>query len=477
MMGDDRCKEEEIPPEISTDPGGTTQEKVKGEEEGQAAIREEAIPSQIPSGGSSNRNPPGRCPFPLYSSWDPTQQDHRIPYQYQSDGSLLWKMAAHQQPSTWVRRRKGAGSRKKNLTFSLVENMALIHAVVPFWPGLYGERAPYHTFVEKAAMWEQVAAAVNGISRQIRTAQHCRKRVSVIKRQIRFKYIQHKDAIERAGGGDPPRPLLLLPYEKEMMSVIGEELITGLGGDLDTDRPIQHPTEERGGADTFSSTAQPGDVLTPGHEEAVLDFGPVQTPGEASSSSPSGEGLMDLSQAPSSLELQDVTPPIPELASQPIPAFSPNYDGEDAFVSPPVPTLPQRLESGGLLQCCMETQTQLIQEHRRARRTLNLLYREQRRHHLTAERETRRHHLQAEQEAARHHARMEEEAAGLTCAVRHLVAMFGGESSPLEPNQVQVSAQLSRPPKSARGTRNRGRPGRGGASAGGSTSKGHHQAE
>ncbi|CAI9574075.1 unnamed protein product [Staurois parvus] len=261
--------------------------------------------------------------------------------------------------------------------------MALIHAVVPFWPDLYGERAPYHTFVEKAAMWEQVAAAVNSISRQIRTAQHCRKRVSVIKRQIRFKYIQHRDAVERAGG-DPPRPLVLLPYEKEMMSVIGEELITGLGGDLDTDRPVQHSTEERVVADTFSSTIPSGDVLTPGNEETGLDLGPAQTPGEASCSSPSGEGLMDLSQAPSSLEPQDVTPPIPELASQPIPVFSPNYDRED--VISPTLNLPQQLE-GDLHHCCIETQPQLIQEHRRARRTLNLLYREQRRHHLATERE------------------------------------------------------------------------------------------
>ncbi|XP_018425407.1 PREDICTED: myb-related transcription factor, partner of profilin-like [Nanorana parkeri] len=385
-------------------------------------------------------------------------------------------MATHQQPSTWVRRRKGAGSRKKNLTFSFVENIALIHAVVPFWADLYGERAPYHTFVEKAAMWEQVAAAVNSISRQIRTAQHCRKRVSVIKRQIRFKYIQHRDAIERAEGGEAPRPLVLLPYEKEMMSVIGEELITGLGGDLDTDRPVQLPTEERGVADTFSSAAQSGDILTPGHEEIeALDLAPAQILGEASSSSPSGEGLMDLSQAPSSLEPQDVTPPIPELPSQAVPVFSPNYDGEDASISSPAPstqTPPHQLEGASLLQCCMDTQAQLIQEHRRARRSLNLLYREQRRHHLVAERENHRNHLRAEQEAIRHHTRMEEEAAGLTCAVRQLVAIFGGGSSQIDPGQLQVTAQLLRAHKSARVTHNRGRPSKGGSSAGVSTSKG-----
>ncbi|PIO09498.1 hypothetical protein AB205_0170000 [Aquarana catesbeiana] len=37
----------------------------------------------FPTDGSSNGNPPERCPPPLYS-WDSTQEDHTIPHHHQS---------------------------------------------------------------------------------------------------------------------------------------------------------------------------------------------------------------------------------------------------------------------------------------------------------------------------------------------------------------------------------------------------------
>ncbi|XP_073450314.1 uncharacterized protein [Aquarana catesbeiana] len=62
MMGDDPCKPEEIPPEISSDPGDIKVEEE--EEEIQVRIKEEEVPMEISRDGSSNRNTPERCPHP-----------------------------------------------------------------------------------------------------------------------------------------------------------------------------------------------------------------------------------------------------------------------------------------------------------------------------------------------------------------------------------------------------------------------------
>ncbi|XP_073450235.1 uncharacterized protein [Aquarana catesbeiana] len=79
MRSDKLCKEEPIPPEVRTEPGDprVNHEKVKEEEEkGHLNIKEEEIPLEISTDGSSNRNPPERCPSPLFSS-DFTQERHK----------------------------------------------------------------------------------------------------------------------------------------------------------------------------------------------------------------------------------------------------------------------------------------------------------------------------------------------------------------------------------------------------------------
>ncbi|XP_073450331.1 uncharacterized protein [Aquarana catesbeiana] len=67
VVGDDQCKEKEFPPEISTD-------------------------------GSSNRNPPERCPLPLYSQ-DSTQEDQKIPQEDQSNDFTVIKIEDEEEMS------------------------------------------------------------------------------------------------------------------------------------------------------------------------------------------------------------------------------------------------------------------------------------------------------------------------------------------------------------------------------------------
>ncbi|XP_075071075.1 uncharacterized protein LOC142160072 isoform X20 [Mixophyes fleayi] len=123
VMGDQQCKEEEIPTDISTDGSRTRNtpercprplysqdcteenhsipqeyqsedlndikvEVIEGEEEtylrGDQQCKEEEIPTDISTDGSSNRNTPERCPRPLYSQ-DCTEENHSIPQEYQGE--------------------------------------------------------------------------------------------------------------------------------------------------------------------------------------------------------------------------------------------------------------------------------------------------------------------------------------------------------------------------------------------------------
>ncbi|PIO30226.1 hypothetical protein AB205_0083970 [Aquarana catesbeiana] len=85
VSGDESCMEEEVPPEISTDPGDT-QSDIKDEEEkgGHVRIKEEDIFIEISTGTSDKRNPPERCAHPLYSR-DSTQEDQEISEEDQVD--------------------------------------------------------------------------------------------------------------------------------------------------------------------------------------------------------------------------------------------------------------------------------------------------------------------------------------------------------------------------------------------------------
>ncbi|XP_072280703.1 uncharacterized protein [Pyxicephalus adspersus] len=88
VMGDDRCKEEELPPEFSTDPSGS-ESKVKDEdkEEAHVNIKEERIPIEISTVGSSNRNTLKTCSSSL-SSLELTQNYDKIP-QKEKDTNLV----------------------------------------------------------------------------------------------------------------------------------------------------------------------------------------------------------------------------------------------------------------------------------------------------------------------------------------------------------------------------------------------------
>ncbi|XP_040177527.1 zinc finger protein 436-like isoform X2 [Rana temporaria] len=127
VKGDDPCNEKEIPPEISTDGSSnrnspercprplysrdSTQEhqeipqedqsddftviKIEDEEEMSILVdepcKEKEIPPEISTDGSSNGNPPERCPRPLYSR-DSTQEHQEIPQEDQSDSLTVIKV-------------------------------------------------------------------------------------------------------------------------------------------------------------------------------------------------------------------------------------------------------------------------------------------------------------------------------------------------------------------------------------------------
>ncbi|XP_040177516.1 zinc finger and SCAN domain-containing protein 2-like [Rana temporaria] len=90
-----RIKEEEVPPEISTDPGNTrgTQTEVKSEEEEEeeedecVRIKEEEIPIEISTGALSNRNTPESHSPP--NSPNSTEEHHKIPHHHQQDESTI----------------------------------------------------------------------------------------------------------------------------------------------------------------------------------------------------------------------------------------------------------------------------------------------------------------------------------------------------------------------------------------------------
>ncbi|CAI9539066.1 unnamed protein product [Staurois parvus] len=68
------------------DPKVEVKEEIKEEEDEDWGMEESELLKDIMVESSSYRNPPERCPRPLYS-WDSTQEGHTIPHHYKVDGS------------------------------------------------------------------------------------------------------------------------------------------------------------------------------------------------------------------------------------------------------------------------------------------------------------------------------------------------------------------------------------------------------
>ncbi|CAI9573551.1 unnamed protein product [Staurois parvus] len=94
MEGDESCMEEEIPPEISTDPGEPERD-VKGEEkeEEHVVFKKEEVPVVISTGALRNRNTTEGCPRPLCSQAS-TQDDHKIPQDDQGENLIKVEVKA-----------------------------------------------------------------------------------------------------------------------------------------------------------------------------------------------------------------------------------------------------------------------------------------------------------------------------------------------------------------------------------------------
>ncbi|CAI9539067.1 unnamed protein product [Staurois parvus] len=65
------------------DPKVEVKEEIKEEEDEDWGMEESELLKDIMVESSSYRNPPERCPRPLYS-WDSTQEGHTIPHHYKS---------------------------------------------------------------------------------------------------------------------------------------------------------------------------------------------------------------------------------------------------------------------------------------------------------------------------------------------------------------------------------------------------------
>ncbi|XP_077322512.1 uncharacterized protein LOC143956214 isoform X2 [Lithobates pipiens] len=100
MRGDEPCKEEEIPTEISTDPKDTRETpsdvKPEEEEEGHVRIKEEEVPMEITAEGS--RHSPERCP-----RQDSTQEDQEIPQEDQEENLIKVKVEGDEEDPCGMR--------------------------------------------------------------------------------------------------------------------------------------------------------------------------------------------------------------------------------------------------------------------------------------------------------------------------------------------------------------------------------------
>ncbi|XP_077345978.1 uncharacterized protein LOC143989623 isoform X5 [Lithobates pipiens] len=208
----------------------------------------------------NTRNPPERCPRPLYSR-DSTQEGHTIPHYCKSGDpidiefevkaeeeeslsdsvtnmaethfdmedvpgpSMEAAAATSHSPSPpssrkqCRRRTQAANSRKRNLTWTHIESQVLVKETLPCWMQLCGPRSRETTSEWKQKKWEEISKKVQDIFHHWRDPTACRKKFCDLKRSI---------ARKRRQAGRRGKCVRLLPHEAELLAGVGEEEITQL---------------------------------------------------------------------------------------------------------------------------------------------------------------------------------------------------------------------------------------------------------
>ncbi|KAM5140511.1 uncharacterized protein ACMZJ9_014378 [Mantella aurantiaca] len=319
VMCDDRCKEEEIPPEISTDGPHMRHNWEKQpviselEDDGMFDSSEEnpitpnvhpafhnadlsSDPSSFPDlSPPATRHPPRRGLFKKRAA----QTGKGTPGAAAGSRkrALVSADPSSEEDEDEAGRPKKLGGGLRNIRFSHEENCVLVHTVMGDWSSLYGAQSQKISFAQKKHLWQSVVSAVNAVSHYGRTVHHCKKRLSDIKRYLRTKLAAHKK-YPRGAGGATPMDLKLTEYEEELLLVVGEEVMTGLeGAHLSTDRvedteyigsPDQLspapslPEEEETRKEDLSETVYPDDeyredVLIPGDFAPSADTQQIST--------------------------------------------------------------------------------------------------------------------------------------------------------------------------------------------------------
>ncbi|KAM5142156.1 uncharacterized protein ACMZJ9_016082 [Mantella aurantiaca] len=452
--------------------------------------KEGKVPAEISTDGSSNRNTPERCTSPLYSR-DYTQEHHGIP---QDDQCWDYQAAAFSSsagPSGTARSSRGRNqsrsqpSRKQNLTWSVLENSVLVTHTVPHYPKLCGTQGRYLYPYQKKQIWQQIAVAVNAVSRQHRDWKHCRRKLTDIRRAILRKHREHHNASLQTSGG-PSKELVLLEYERELMTVLQDEIFSGLGGEYDMDLPEDaaagSPHASNGGYDArFSSVdntvlfyseheeegeeeldhkelwASHGDKTaeaggTPSHEEklSLLSEAVKAEMSPAPALLWTGQSSLPRRPQPVSPLVHSPSAVLPEASTIPV-AFSPKLErGEpppSAIGASPSPR-PYRKQ-----QQQLELQRQQLLAHRRTHRATEVQVRQQRRHHMAVER--------ALNALVRQQRALTQEMAGIHAVLRQAVSIMGESHLRAEPGERRPHTNASSPAPAPRTQRGRARGARG----------------
>ncbi|XP_075070782.1 uncharacterized protein LOC142159857 isoform X5 [Mixophyes fleayi] len=318
-------------------------EDTEGEEEtyvrGDQQCKEEETPTDISTDGFSNLNTPERCPRPIFSQ-DYTEENHRITEEYQVgdlthikieyiDGEQEMCVVENQQckkeeiptytstgkeatlqhgrlkthrqhesratqPSTasqpghlsqlatppTAASQPGTSSqpfgKRRRPNFSYHEVDILVNNVVD----ILFAASKNLTASGKLAVWQQITQKVNAVAPIIRSVEEVKKRWQDFKRRLKDKLREyHRHA--RETGREPCSQLQLTTLEQRAMTCIQPEQIHGLHI-VDTDRPIsyqQHTAPEDVEEQPQSS---PSPRLDPQSPSPPLPESPAPTPVEIS---------------------------------------------------------------------------------------------------------------------------------------------------------------------------------------------------
>ncbi|KAJ1207501.1 hypothetical protein NDU88_002892 [Pleurodeles waltl] len=129
-------------------------------------------------------------------------------------------------------------ARQRHPRFAEEELRVMVEEIVRVDPQLFGSQVQHTSIARKMELWRRIVDRFNAVGQHPRNREDIRKRWNDLRGKVRSVVSRHHLAVQRTGGGPLPPSPQLTTWEEQVLVTLHPEGLAGVGGGMDSARPI-----------------------------------------------------------------------------------------------------------------------------------------------------------------------------------------------------------------------------------------------